>query len=198
MPRQGKAAVLDKKTFERTLAVVEKSHNALRNVALLYTSFGLGLRAKEMASLRIGDVLGADGKLLYEVNLLRHMTKGEKQRIVYLHSKKVRTALENYLADRVKENAPMYANSPLFLSQKKGKFSPNSLQQLFALFYRNAGVTGASSHSGRRTFATNLDDKGISLKSMQMLMGHASITNTAEYVENNPSKLKNIAENALW
>jgi len=200
MPRQGKAKVLDKKAFEWTLAVVQKTVNAKRNIALLYCSFGLGLRAKELASLRLSDVLDYDGQLLYEVNLMRHMTKGNKQRTIYLNNKKLRKALEDYIAER---NAEMKGfkldrDIPLFKSQKGGAFSPNAMQQVFAKFYRDSGILGASSHSGRRTFATNLDDNGASLKAVQKLMGHSSIKMTAEYIEDNPNKLKKIAEGALW
>lgn len=198
MSRQGKATVFDKKMFDRVLAVAEQSGNARRNVALLYVSFGAGLRAKEMALLRLGDVLDHEGKLLYEINLLRHMTKGNKQRTLYLNNKKVRKAIEDYLADRCQANEVMTHQSPLFRSQKGGFFSPNAMQQVFAAIYRDAGITGASSHSGRRTFATNLDDKGVNLKALQRLMGHSSIKMTAEYVEDNPNKLKKIAEGALW
>lgn len=198
MPRQGKAVVFDKRTFERTLAVAEQSVNARRNVALLYVSFGAGLRAKEMASLRLGDVLDHEDKLLYEVNLLRHMTKGNKQRTLYLNNKKVRKAIEDYLQERRQSKEVMTRESALFPSQKGGSFSPNAMQQVFANIYRNAGITGASSHSGRRTFATNLDDKGVNLKALQRLMGHASIKMTAEYVEDNPNKLRKIVEGALW
>ncbi len=198
MPRQGKATVFDKKTFERTLAVAEKTGNAKRNIALLYVSFGIGLRSKEMATLRLGDVLDHEGKLLYEVNLLGHMAKGNRQRMLYLNNKKVRKAIEDYIEERKHSKEVMTNESPLFLSQKGGFFSPNAMQQVFATIYKNAGVTGASSHSGRRTFATNLDDKGINLKAIQRLMGHSSIKMTAEYVEDNPNKLKKIAEAALW
>lgn len=198
MPRQGKATVFDKKTFERTLAVAEKTGNAKRNIALLYVSFGIGLRAKEMANLRLGDVLDHEGKLLYEVNLMGHMAKGNRQRMLYLNNKKVRKVIEDYIEERKHSKEVMTNESPLFRSQKGDFFSPNAMQQVFATIYKNAGVTGASSHSGRRTFATNLDDKGINLKAIQRLMGHSSIKMTAEYVEDNPNKLKKIAEAALW
>jgi integrase/recombinase XerD len=198
MPREGKAKVLDKKGFDWTIAITQKTVNAKRNIALLYFSFSLGPRAKEMAALRLGDVLDYENKLLYEINLLSVMTKGGKQRTLYLYNKKLRKVLEDYIEERRASNEVMTRESPLFLSQKGGFFSPNSLQQLFAKLYKNAGIMGASSHSGRRTFATNLDDKGVSLKAIQKLMGHASIKMTADYVDDNPNKLKKIAEDALW
>ncbi|APA89673.1 hypothetical protein BJG93_29790 (plasmid) [Paraburkholderia sprentiae WSM5005] len=63
---------------------MKKEVHAQRNIALLYCSFGLGLRAKEMASHRIRHVLNVDGELLDEINLDGSMTKGSKQRHAYL------------------------------------------------------------------------------------------------------------------
>ena len=56
---------------------------------MLYCSFGLGLRAKEMASLKVRHVLGIDGELLEEINLDSSMTKGKKKRHVFLTNSRV-------------------------------------------------------------------------------------------------------------
>ncbi|OEZ60120.1 LuxR C-terminal-related transcriptional regulator [Duganella sp. HH105] len=65
--REGQAKVLSERELSRVVNVVKKKAHAKRNVALLYCSFGLGLRAKEMAALRIKHVLGVDGNLLDEM-----------------------------------------------------------------------------------------------------------------------------------
>ena len=65
----------------------------------------------------------------------------------------------------------------------------SSLQQLFKRLYTKAGIEGASSHSGRRTFATNLISKGFDIKSVSVLMGHRSIQTTARYIQENPKML---------
>ena len=66
--------------------------------------------------------------------------------------------------------------------------------QLFSQLYKQAGIIGASSHSGRRSFATKLIERGVDIKAVSRLMGHASISMTAQYVEDNPVRLKRIAE----
>jgi integrase/recombinase XerD len=71
------------------------------------------------------------------------------------------------------------------------------LQQVFKRLYRQAGIDGASSHSGRRTFATRLIEKGIDIKAVSRLMGHGTVAMTAEYVEDNPARLKNITREIL-
>ena len=53
--------------------------------------------------------------------------------------------------------------------------------------YREAGVASATSHSGRRTLITGLAERGVDLKSIAQIAGHATIRTTAMYVEANPS-----------
>lgn len=195
MPREGKAKVLHDAEFKRLLKVVAAGSHALRNLALLYCSFGLGLRAKEMAALKIGHVLDPRGNLLEEINLTGNMTKGDQQRHIYLTQPKVRKALMDYLQARQQDQRQaLTPYSPLFQTQQGNPFSPNSLQQVFTRLYQQAGLIGASSHSGRRTFATRLIEKGVDIKAVSRLMGHASISMTAQYVEDNPLRLKRIAE----
>lgn len=191
--REGQAKVLSEREFNRAVNSAKKMGHAKRNVALLYCSFGLGLRAKEMAALKVKHVLGVDGGLLEEINLTGAMTKGSKQRHVYLTNAKVVNAIEDYIAYRKKIESILFNfESPLFRSQKGNAFSPNTLQQLFHRIYANAKLQGASSHSGRRTFATTLIEKGIDIKAVSTLMGHSSIAMTAQYVEDNPVRLKQI------
>lgn len=191
--REGQAKVLSESEFRRVVNIVKKQAHSKRNIALLYCSFGLGLRAKEMASLKVHHVLGMDDNLLEEINLDSSMTKGRKQRHVFLTNPKVIAAFQDYLDDRKKCDDILFnIESPLFRSQKGNSFSPNSLQQLFHRMYADAKIHGASSHSGRRSFATKLIEKGIDFKAVSTLMGHASIAMTAQYVENNPVRLKQI------
>jgi len=191
--REGQAKVLSEREFQRVVNVVKKKTHAKRNVALLYCSFGLGLRAKEMASLKVLHVLDVDGNLLEEINLLRHMTKGAKQRNVFLTNSKVVSAFRDYLDDRKKHEGILFNyEAPLFKSQKGSKFTANTMQQLFRRIFNDTKLQGASSHSGRRTFATTLIEKGVDIKAVSTLMGHSSIAMTAQYVEDNPIRLKQI------
>jgi integrase/recombinase XerD len=196
--REGRAKVLSERELSRVVNMVKKKAHAKRNVALLYCSFGLGLRAKEMAALRIKHVMGADGHILEEINLTGSMTKGNKQRHAYLTNPKVVGALLDFINDRKKHEGILFnLGAPLFKSQKGSSFSPNSLQQLFHRMYQEAKLQGASSHSGRRTFATTLIEKGVDIKAVSTLMGHSSISMTAKYVENNPARLKQICTDLL-
>lgn len=64
MPREGKAKVLNEAEFKRLLIVARDGQFSIRNVALVYCSFGLGLRAKEISSLTIADVADYNYQLL--------------------------------------------------------------------------------------------------------------------------------------
>lgn len=196
--REGKAKVLSEAEFKRAVNTVKKYAHAKRNVALLYCSFGLGLRAKEMAALKIKNVLDPDGVLLEDINLDGSMTEGRKQRHVFLTNQRVAAAIREYLDERREEDGILFNyESPLFRSQKGSGFTPNTLQQLFHRLYEQARLQGASSHSGRRTFATTLIEKGVDIKAVSTLMGHASVAMTARYVEDNPVRLKQISAGLL-
>jgi integrase/recombinase XerD len=194
MPREGKARVLNEAEFKRLLIVAKNSSMAKRNVAMVYCSFGLGLRAKEIASLRISDVANVNFQLLEEICLTRAMTKGEKQRVAYLTHKKIAEALQVHLDDLKK----LAQDKPFFQTQRKSRFTPGTLQKWFKALYDSAGIVGASSHSGRRTFITRLIEQGADIKAVSRLAGHASIVTTAIYVEDNPDRLKRIVNMALF
>ena len=181
--REGQAKVLEDMELKRVYAIASAGRLGKRNTALLDFSFRLGLRVKEMASLKIDNVIDNNGKIRDNFNLTSAQSKGNKGRTVYLTNRKVRKNLEAYLLQRSGD-----MNRHLFKSQKTS-FTPNSLQQVFKRLYINAGIKGAKSHSGRRTFATKLIEKGFDIKSVSILMGHSSIQTTARYISENPIRL---------
>lgn len=134
--REGKAKVLNDRELSRAANAAKKKAHAKRNVALLYVSFGLGLRAKEMAALKLKHVLDTDHMLLDEINLTGAMTKGRKQRHVYVTNAKVAGALKDYIDERLEEDGSLFnLEAPLFRSQKGSSFTPNTMQQLFHRMY---------------------------------------------------------------
>ncbi len=194
MTTEKKAAVLTDAEFRRVLAVTRTTRHANRNVALLFFSFGLGLRVKELATLRIADVLQPGGELRDEILLTSRHTKGGKQRAIYLANKDARRALADYMKERSKDGLPLNTKSALFKSGKGGAFTPNTLQMLFKHLFLMAGIAAASSHSGRRTFATSLIERGVDIKAVSTLMGHQSVSMTARYVDDNPVRLRLICQ----
>lgn len=181
--REGQAKVLSPAEEHRVRTVAAAGRHGLRNLVLLDFSFKLGLRVKEMASLTIDDVVDGEGHLVTMFQLASDRPKGEYGRYVYLTNKRVRKNLQAYLEQRSGDS-----NRSLFKSQKTA-FTPNSLQQVFKRLYDAAGIKGAKSHSGRRTFATRLIESGYDLRSVSTLMGHAHVQTTARYISENPVRL---------
>lgn len=195
--KEGKARVLNEAEFKRLLIIAKDSTFALRNIAIIFCSFGLGLRAKEIASLKISDVVDHQLNVLDEVNLTRCMTKGDKQRHVYVTHKRITSALQEHI-DHLQKQDTFNPQGWLFKTQRGSRFHPDVLQKWFRKLYDKAGLQGASSHSGRRTFITRLIEQGADIKAVSRLAGHASIVTTAIYVEDNPERLKRISSLAIF
>ena len=199
MPKEGKSRVLSEAEFKRLLIIAKEGIFGVRNVAIVYCSFGLGLRVKEISSLKIPDVFDSQFKVLDEINLKSSMTKGEKQRHVYITNQKLANALQVHLQDmRDREKEKFNKESWLFKTQRGSRFHPDVLQKWFRKLYDKTGLVGAGSHSGRRTFITRLIEQGADIKAVSRLAGHASIVTTSEYVEDNPDRLKRISSLALF
>jgi len=178
--------------MEQVLEHVNAGRHAHRNRCFILLTHLAGLRVGEVASLRWLDVMTADGQIKDEVRLLPEMTKGKHARTVFI-STRLRQELQQY-ADIYRRAAPL--DCPLFYSQKGARsgFTANSLTQTIAKLYRGAGLDGATSHSGRRTFLTNLANKGTAIHLLRTLAGHRSISTTATYLYSSPTQLKAAVE----
>jgi integrase/recombinase XerD len=80
--------------------------------------------------------------------------------------------------------------SRLFRTQR-GVFSSQSIQNLFRQLYQLANIPNASSHSGRRSFITNLSENGISTRVIQELARHSSMVTTQRYIDVSNDKIRN-------
>ena len=91
---------------------------------------------------------------------------------------------------------PADKNMKFFYSQKKDSdgFNANTLTQHFHFLYKRAGLDGASSHSGRRSFITNLASKGVSVRVLMGLAGHRGISSTQAYIDINDNMLRSAVE----
>ena len=155
-----------------------------RDRVMVLLSVRAGLRASEIAGLCWQHVLTADGsKVAEEIDLPRVITKGAKRaRVIPIHDE-LRARLENLHLTRHKPND---GDQPVVFSER-GRFTPNGVAHWFKRTYQDAGLTGASSHSGRRTLLTNLARRcaqaGASLRDVQRIAGHADLGTTERYVE---------------
>jgi integrase/recombinase XerD len=152
-------------------------------------SFYAGLRAKEIAALTMGDVFDEQGAVREQFILSAAQSKGGQTRTVYLNQR-LRKALADY-GDTIKRSDPQRA---LFASQKGGAFSANTMCQLFLDIYKAVGLKDASSHSGRRTYITRLANKGVGVRLLAALAGHAHISTTQRYIDVNSDQLSQAVE----
>ena len=187
----GKSRVLTSSEFKRVVKMQQTNKYAIRNICCLYISYFLGLRAKEIASLCIGSFVDTSGNLKKEVLLKRKMTKNSVQRRCYLTNDKLKKVVTQYLDYRKNTNT-YHLDAPLILSQKRCAFTPDTMQKLFGRMYRAVGLDGASSHSGRRTFATKLIENGVAITNVQKLLGHKNVQTTTLYIQENPMLLGKI------
>lgn len=184
------ARVPNEAEMKRLLAVVDAGKHAQRNRAAVMLSHLAGLRVGEIASLKVGDVFEGDGCVRDQIMLKAAYTKGHQARTVFV-SQKLRRELERYKASFSTTPA---GTAPLLRTQKNTPFSANTLCQLFGELYRRAGVDGATSHSGRRSFITKLAHRGISAKVIMTLAGHKHLSTTQRYIDVNDEMLKAAVE----
>lgn len=170
----------------------------LRNRMLLLITHWSGMRVCEVASLRISDVLDVRGNILNEVQLHATQTKSSHARTV-VFPQRLQNELRNYLKRQfgfrsLAGVAYEFGHKPLFFTQKRNAFTPNTLTQTFTAIYKAAGIKGATSHTGRRTWLTQLAAKGANVRVLQSLAGHRSLAVTQRYIEVNDNLRRAVAE----
>jgi integrase/recombinase XerD len=183
------AKTLSDQELQRALDYAASTKAAVRNRAILLLTHWAGMRIGEVASVRYSDVLNNDKQVLSEIHLAANQTKGSKSRVVLL-SERMQQELAKYIA----AHPPKDMNRPLFPTQRAYGFTPNTLTHVVNGLYRQAGLNGATSHSGRRGFLTRLSQKGVSVRVMMQLAGHSQMSTTQRYLDTRPDILRNAVE----
>ena len=183
------AKTLTTAELEQVLAYIASRKFALRNRVMLLTGYWSGMRVGEIASLSLYDVVNADGTVKAEIRLASSQTKGRQARTVFI-PKKLRDELAAYINLR----QPLKLDHPLFITAGRKRFTASGMTQHFYWLFKNAGIAGASSHSMRRSFITNLANKGIGVRVLASLAGHKSIAVTQRYIDVNDDMLRNSVE----
>ena len=190
------AKVLSEKEIKKVVKLIESKRHSSRNRCMFLATHMSGARIGEIASLRICDVLASDGTIKTEIYLSAEQTKGSKGRTLYL-SEKLRNEIELFLKTRFKLRDLLAVTltdttRALFTNQKNPNrgFSASTACQMFHYWYKEAKIEGGSSHSGRRSFITNLANKGVHVRILQELAGHSSISVTQKYIDVNYDKLR--------
>lgn len=182
------AKTLTDAEVEQVLQHIKLHSYALRNRVMFLTGLWSGMRVGEIASLTVGDVMHANNTVKAEVKLAAAQTKGRHPRTVFL-PEKLRAEIAEYLRLRRYPSATV----PLFLTSTSNPFSANLMAQHFYWLFRAAGIY-ASSHSMRRTFITNLANKGIGVRVLASIAGHRSIAVTQRYIDVNDEIVRRAVE----
>lgn len=186
----------------------------LRDRAILETFYSCGLRIAEVAAVNIGDVNLSE-------NLIRVKGKGRKERIVPVGSKAVE-AIRKYIA----ENPPLSPfvkggnkttsfegggthispplekggkggfDVPLFLNKSGHRITTRSIHRIVVKYKKISGLWDMTPHSIRHSFATHLLNGGADLRSVQEMLGHASLSTTQRYTHVSMDKLMEIYDKA--
>ena len=141
-----------------------------RDAAVLTLLYGCGLRISEALSLKRADAPLGDA--------LRILGKGRKVRIAPVLPA-VREAVDAYLAV---SPFPPEAEAPLFRAKRGGPLTPRHVQALMQRLRGRMGLAdSATPHALRHSFATHLLGEGADLRTIQELLGHASLSTTQKY-----------------
>jgi integrase/recombinase XerD len=155
---------------------------ALRDRAILEVFYSSGLRASELAGLTLQQVDLDQG-------FLRVFGKGSKERVVPMGGK-ARDALAVYLLSGRPRFVKPRTGSQLFLSNRGAALSRVMLWMLVRKYARLAGISKpVKPHLLRHSFATHLLAGGADLRSIQEMLGHASISTTQIYTAVEPGRL---------
>jgi integrase/recombinase XerD len=184
VPQGKQAKILTPRQERRVLKHLETTRYPSRDRVTFLLSIKAGLRAKEIASLTWAMVTDAEGKVGEEIALTDSSSKGNGGgRTIPMHPA-LREALEGLQAARGEKARP---DLPVIHSERGRGMSAASVAVLFHRLYRDLGLSGCSSHSGRRTFITRAAQKiveaGGSLRDVQQLAGHANLGTTQRYIE---------------
>lgn len=174
--------------------VGQKTKNSRRDYAILQMLYSTGLRVSELTNLNRESV-----DLKRREFMIRG--KGRKQRIVFMTALAAE-AVEQYLLFRDDNFEPLFISGGRgkkvdadILNGEKKRLTTRSVQNLVAKYARKAGIIKkVTPHTLRHSFATTLLQNGADIRSVQEMLGHASITTTQIYTHITNSRLREIHE----
>lgn len=186
-PRKLPDNLLTVREVERILAVPRLDDPVgLRNRALLELLYGTGLRQQEALSLRLSDVDLAQGEVRVERG------KGGDGRIVPL-PRETAAVLTAYLSEARPKLAKEADSGHFFLSGRGGKPDPSRLLKTMKKYAREAGITRpVGFHTWRHSMATHLLQRGASLRHIQEILGHRTLSATQIYTKVTIGDLKRV------
>lgn len=152
----------------------EDNNLGVRNRAILELLYGSGIRVSELTGIDLNDII-TDEKSL------RVFGKGSKERDV-VFGKSAVNAINSYLEIRHKLMKKEPQEQALFLNHRGGRLTSRSVARILKARIRDIGLRrGISPHALRHSFATHMLNNGADIRSLQELLGHASLSTTQRY-----------------
>ena len=184
MAKEGQSIAMNPQAHKQMLEHLKGTRHPERDTAIYLLTYRAGMRIGSVAGLTLADVVDARGELKQVVVLRRSITKGGKTITAYINHPELQAALLAWLKTR--ENKRFV---PLFFSQKGSAFSANSLAQVMLKHYKNVGLEGYSSHSGRRGAISAWCKSGLDIVAVSKLAGHSSLNTTMRYIHHDQDEL---------
>jgi len=160
----------------------------MRNRAILELMYASGARIAEIAGMRLADVD-------FEQQQIRVFGKGSKERIIPIHPMAAHTLVLYVRKARGQLTAKATGIAPdsLFVSTRGKPMSADSIRKMFKQTIATAGLDESlTPHDLRHSFATDLVEGGADLRTVQELLGHASLSTTQIYTHLSAAHLKDI------
>jgi site-specific recombinase XerD len=139
--------------------------------------------------MRVGEVVGlVSADIEMESGTVRVHGKGGKERILYIRNRKLGLGLRQHAKLRSRVHPHTEA---LFINRAGNRLSSRSVEQLFHMYLRRAGIVGEyTPHTMRHTMATALLERGTNIRTLQETLGHASILSTQIYTHVAPRQVE--------
>lgn len=154
-----------------------------RDAAVLELFYSTGMRLSELAGLNVEDVDGYS-------DTVRVLGKGRKERLLPVGGPAM-AALQRY------RQAAAVHQGPLFLSKLRRRITPQALADIVDKYWQKTGLpVHVTPHKLRHSFATHLLNHGADLRSVQELLGHASLSTTQIYTHVSTQRMKEVYEAA--
>jgi site-specific recombinase XerD len=173
-----------------TVCAKDKSAAGIRDGAMIATLYGTGIRRAEIVGLELADYTAESGQLIVR-------GKGRKERTSYL-PEGAAAALADWLRIRGDHPGPLFCpiSRTGVLQCQEASLTAQAIYNMLKKRAGEAGVNNFSPHDLRRTFVSDMLDRGADIATVQKLAGHASPTTTARY-DRRPEEAKRKAANLL-
>ncbi len=187
----GKAEILNEYDAKNVLNMIATGENPQRNRIIFLLSYMAGMRVCNLQKIQIGDVFDEKGRVFDKIVLGRGKNKGKFVAEYYLNDKMKKELAEYY--KWVKSVRMRIKDDDYLLWSKKttSYLRKESIVRLFRRWFDKCGLKKCRSHSGRRSFITELCNKGVAIQIVSKLVNHRNLNITMGYYQQSPTLLKN-------